>query len=60
MEHRCSEHAEVYDESFKLIDGHVRGEVQARCQICGSELRYEYILDKVVDTETEEVDYISC
>lgn len=60
MEHRCSEHAEVYDESFELVDGHIRGEARARCRKCGAELRYEYVLDKVVETETGETEYISC
>ena len=60
MEHRCSEHAEVDEDSFELTDGHLRGEADAVCSICGAELRYEYALDVVLDREAEERDYISC
>ena len=58
MEHRCSEHAEVHADTFELIDGNVRGEIEAVCEVCGAELRYEYVLDKIVDEETEEAEYV--
>ncbi len=60
MEHRCFEHAEFNEESFELVDGHIRGKVRARCQKCGAELSYEYVLDKMVEPETGKTEYISC
>jgi len=55
MEHR----ADLRDEDFEFMDGRVRGKMEAVCDVCGAELRYEYVLDKIVEKETGEVEYIS-
>ena len=60
MEHRCSEYAEVDEDSFELVDGHLRGEAEAVCGVCGSVLDYEYALEVVTDREAGEREYVSC
>jgi len=60
MEHRCSEHAQVDVDSFELVDGHLRGEAEAVCGVCGAVLDYEYALDAVADREADEREYVSC